>query len=169
MTTAESRNQSQKFCWRKIFLNRSRKKTCIDFGSHHTLDYWCTKCPLLGTQVHIGTFLTFLVPIESLFIFQGTHLQCFGLIHTKKISLGSLLGPYFIKNKVPIGSQFHKKLGPYFYAHRSLKFLAIVLITTGDNDFWWLLMTDKYWWLLLTTHDCQLMTTYNWQLMTTDS
>ena len=30
--------------------------------------------------------------------------------------LGSLLGPYFIKKGVPIGSIFHKNLGPYSYA-----------------------------------------------------
>ena len=35
----------------------------------------------------IGTFLTFWVPIGSLFIFQGPYFQCFGFIHAKNVNL----------------------------------------------------------------------------------
>ena len=45
----------------------------------HSLQKHCSeKRPYFRDRVPIGTFLTFWVPIGSLFIFQGPYFQCFG-------------------------------------------------------------------------------------------
>ena len=44
------------------------------------------KGPYFRDRVLIGTFLTFWVPIGSLFIFQGPYFQYFGYIHAKNVN-----------------------------------------------------------------------------------
>ena len=56
-------------------LDLSKQKKLLDLG----YIYHCSqKGPYFRDRVPIGTFLTFWVPIGSLFIFQGPYFQCFG-------------------------------------------------------------------------------------------
>ena len=116
----------------------------VGLVTHWTTDALLLKLSLIGdSSTYRDLFKTFWVPIY----FSGSLFAMIWLDSHEKFSLGSLLGPYFIKNGAPIGSQFHKKLGPYSYARRSLKVLATVLITmitmtTDDNKY--LTSTDDY-------------------------
>ena len=52
-----------------------------------TVEAHCSeKGPYYRDPVPIGTFLTFWVPVGSLFKFQGPYFQCFGLINAKNVN-----------------------------------------------------------------------------------
>ena len=70
-------------------FGRGREQKSWEFliPNHPRAQAHCPKMgPYLGTRVPIGTFFG-MVPIGSLFIFQGPYFQCFGIIHAKNVNL----------------------------------------------------------------------------------
>ena len=68
--------------WRVLILHLRLLLNCYSGPTWPAIDHTKLHCsekgPYFRDQVPIGTFLTFWVPIGSLFIFQGPYFQCFG-------------------------------------------------------------------------------------------
>ena len=111
------------------------KLKILGLVTHWTTDALLLKVYLIRDSSPNRDLFDILAPYWVPIYFSGSLFAMFWLDSHEKISLGSQLGPYFIKKGVSIGSLFHKNLGPYSYAHRSLKVLATALITTDDYDY----------------------------------
>ena len=66
----------------------SNPRLSLRFWGAISLKHCSQKGPYYRDRVPIGTFLTFWVPIGSLFIFQGPYFQCFGKF-TQRMSIQS--------------------------------------------------------------------------------